>query len=401
MTAPFIPSPVPGLQPITAEDIAAMGQNSPSRASIRGLPAINPNLLARLFGGADPLHQGLLSADQANQMGRQSLLDTGLAILQASGPNAYRRGLGEILASGVQAGRAGFTQRFGQEQQDVTAATEARGEQAFQALQQKYAGKSDLPSLTSFMNDLIALGTPRALAGARALSEYLKSQHDSRALSFQRGLPGPNGTYMQGFDAQTGQPVGPQTPDKAPVDPTVAMDRREAMADVGAFNRQFAGQLNTKAVDAYWRASSHLAEARAGTLGSYKAAITQFIQSAEPGSQIRLGMLHYLQDIDPSVHGRLDIAERKLLDGTWDPKYLDGMQKIMDANFRETMDRYTAAYEDLIARNKLTEGHLTPPDIFFGTRAMGRNPGVSGPAGGGPAAPGSRIRALMPSGGTR
>lgn len=383
MTAPyfptFLPSEGPNPQPVTAENILARTGGS----SAAPLPAISPNLLARLFGGADPLQHGLLSAGQANGIGRQSLLDTGLAILQASGPNPYRRGIGEILASGVQAGRAGYQQHFVQEQGTADAVMQQQQQQAMAGLRQRYAGKSDLPSLTAYMHDLIGLGTPEALAGARALSEYLKSQSDNHALSFQRGLPGPDGTFhMQGYDTRSGQAVGPATPDKAPVDPAVAQAASDTRADVTNFNRQFGGQLNSKAVDAYWRASSHLNEARHGTLGSYKAAITQFIQSAEPGSQIRLGMLQYLQDIDPSVEGRADIALRKLTEGTWDPKYLDGMQRIMDQNFRETMDRYTTAYQDQISRNPATRTHLAPPDVFFGTRAMGRNPGTTEGAGG-------------------
>ncbi|HET7111722.1 MAG TPA: hypothetical protein VFI41_12695 [Gemmatimonadales bacterium] len=382
--APFIPSADPaGPRPLTADEILSLQANTPTASAIRQMPAVAPGMLARLFGGADPLQQGLLTPDQANSLGRQSLLDTGLAILAASGPHAVRPGIGEILAQGLQAGRQGYQQRFGQEQAVAGAVSQQHAAQAMAALRQKYAGKSDIPSLTAYMHDLIGLGTPEALAGARALSEYLKSQSESAVRGIPIATVGPDGKPItQLVDPTTSRPIGSPMARIEPPDPQLAINARLTQGDIANFNRQFAGTLNSKMVDAYWRASSHLQEARNGTPGSYKAAITQFIQSAEPGSQIRLGMLQYLQDIDPSVHGRADIALRKLTDGTWDPKYLDGLQRIMDSNFKETMDRYTAAYNDLVSQNPDVRPHISAPDIFFGTRAMGRTPGVSGGAAG-------------------
>lgn len=90
-----------------------MEANSPSGFDYRGRPQYGPGLLAKLFGGADPLQGGIYSPIDARNAGRQALLRAGLSILQNSGPSLRPRGLGEILATGILEGQNAYESGVG------------------------------------------------------------------------------------------------------------------------------------------------------------------------------------------------------------------------------------------------------------------------------------------------
>lgn len=83
---------------------------SPQVPSPAMVSPANPNWAARLFGGADPLAGGTLQAPQANSLGRDALRQMGISLLQNSGPNPYRRGLGELLGTALGAGQQAYQQ---------------------------------------------------------------------------------------------------------------------------------------------------------------------------------------------------------------------------------------------------------------------------------------------------
>lgn len=137
----------------------------------------NPNWAARLFGGSDPLAGGTLQAPQANSLGRDALRQMGISLLQNSGPNPYRRGLGELLGTALGAGQQAY-------QQGATSALQRQGQvqqqqmlQRRQQIAQRYQGRTDPASLASLLQELIAVGDVEA---ARPLSEYLKSQRETQ-----------------------------------------------------------------------------------------------------------------------------------------------------------------------------------------------------------------------------
>lgn len=135
---------------------------------------------ARLFGGADPLASGLLDPTQARGLGRQALLQTGLSLLANSGPSPYRRGLGELLATGIQSGQQAYQQGAEQAIGQQGILQQMQGRAQLRAIHQRYQGRNDPESQRALLNDLITLGTPEALQAARSLSEYLKSQRETQ-----------------------------------------------------------------------------------------------------------------------------------------------------------------------------------------------------------------------------
>lgn len=150
-----------------------------------------PGWAARLFGGADPLQQGLLSVEDTRGLGRSALLNAGLNILANSGPQPYQRGLGEILASGALAGQQAYQQGaqglLGQ--QNILSQRQRQAQ--LSAIGQRYQGRMDLPSLQSMLGELLTGGF---VEEARPLAEYLKSQQERRAdYDYVQGAIDPQG----------------------------------------------------------------------------------------------------------------------------------------------------------------------------------------------------------------
>ena len=373
MDSPFRPT---AISPFLLSQIAQQGADASAPPPTPDAP-VNPGWAARLFAGTDPLASGLLDPQEARALGRNALTQFGISLLQNSGPSPYRRGLGELLGTALQSGQQAYQQGVAGTLGAQQSVAQRLAASRLEALRMRYAGRSDPDSMRQYMLGLIGEGDYH---GASAISEYLKSQEGADT----RGVPvatlDPQGRPITQFVNPTnGAPIGQPLARQPERDPSVAADNVALNQDIGAFRRTEEPNIK-KFVDSYWRATNHIAEARQGNPVSYKAAVSQFIQTAEPGNQLRLGMLQYLQDVDPSVQGRADIALQKLENGTWDPKYLDGMQRLMDSNFHETMQRYQSSYDDFIQRNPNAARRLTPPDVLFGTRAMshGASPATGG-----------------------
>lgn len=331
---------------------------------------------ARLFGGADPLQQGLISVEQANALGRQGLFNTGLNLLANSGPAPYQRGLGELLAGGIQSGQQayqqGATQALGQE--GVLAQRQAQ--RRLEMIRQRYQGRNDPQSLTAFMHDLIGEGTPEALAGARSISEYLKSlQNDLPALQYQHGLQGATGPVTRGFD-RSGRQVGPDMPEAQQPSATAELSRdRLNSRNAERWEARFYNPQR-KAVEAYHLFQSHLAEAATGNEAATKSLISAFAANADPFNQLRLGMLNYLSEVNPSAAGKLRIAFQKASEGTLPPEDVRNLARIVQSNFEEIRNRVTRNYRSYVARNPGLESYFTAtPEDFFGvdTPSAGTN----------------------------
>lgn len=335
--------------------------------------ALSPGWAAKFFGGGDPFQQGLFQPGEVQGMGRQALFNAGVNILANSGPAPYRRGLGEILAGGIQAGQqsyqAGAQHALGM--QGILGQRQAQ--QRLAQIRQRYAGRNDPDSMRGMMNELIGEGTPEALAGARALSEYLKSMQDSspRLIRSEEMVDGKRKVVFR--DARSGQIIT-QGDDQPPVTSTSGLSIPPSQ-----FSRTLYDPFVVKSINTYHQLMSHLHEARAGKPAAYKSAVSAFIANAEPNNQLRLGMLQYLQEVDPSVQGRADIALQKLKDGTWPDSILDGMQSVAEHNYRQVRERTQAIYDDYMANNPGV--YITPPNVRFGDAQTETPQGTAGRSG--------------------
>lgn len=340
-------------------------------------PTQGPGWQARLFGGADPLAGGLLNSQDARGLGRQSLLNFGVNVLQNSGPSPYKRGLGEILAGGVLSGQQAYQQGTQQALGAQGIVTQRQNQARLQALHQRYAGRNDAASLTSYLNDLIGIGTPEALAAARSLSEVLKSQQQPNGPRLIRSEEMVDGRRKVVFrDAQTGQVVTQGEGQPPASSGSQTTDRRFNYTMAKDWESRFLNPQR-KAVEAYHLFQSHLREAERGSPEAYKSLISAFAANADPFNQLRLGMLQYLSEVNPSAAGRFEVMMEKLRTGTLPQADLRNLAALVNSNFREIGERYRNNYQEFVGRQPGVEEFLTSPDSFLGQPA-GRAPATGG-----------------------
>lgn len=351
-----------------------MQNNSPSGFSTGGRPQYGPGWAARLFGGTDPLAGGLLSNQDARGLGRNALFQTGLALLQNSGPAPFRRGLGEILGTSLQSGVGAYEHGV----QGTLAQRQLRQQQAEQARIQQ--SRQELAQMISSdperAREAIPLLLQQAAGGDENATKIL-----GVLSNLQQNPARANLDYIQSEDAR-GNPivlaVDPADPRNPRAEyqgrrPTVPASGHGTESSWGAMGERFARNLydpyTVKTINAYHQFNSHLAEARHGNPAAYKSAVSAFITNAEPNNQLRLGMLQYLQDVDPSLKGRTDIALQRLTDGTWPDRVLEGMQKVVEDNYRQIRERTQRRYDAYRQTNPDAAEYVESPAVRFGDAA--------------------------------
>lgn len=124
--------------------------------------------------------------------------------------------------------------------------------------------------------------------------------------------------------------------------------------------------FTVKTINAYHQFQSHIAEARRGNPAAYKSAVSAFITNAEPNNQLRLGMLQYLQDVDPSLTGRADIVAQRFKDGTWPPSVIEGMQRVVEDNYQQVRGRVQTMYDWYQQNDPSAIAGVMPPSVRFG-----------------------------------
>lgn len=85
------------------------------------------------YGLLDPELQKRLTADQQKQLQQAALMNAGIAMLANSGPSPYPTSLGQVLASGFQAGRGAYGQQASLYQKQMQEQDMARSREMFRA----------------------------------------------------------------------------------------------------------------------------------------------------------------------------------------------------------------------------------------------------------------------------
>lgn len=113
-------------------------------------------LFAQLFGQQPSYATALLGEEEARRLQQQAqqqgLLNTGLSLLASSGPSTQRRGIGQLLAQGVQAGQQAYQGAYSralQEQaiQDQIAERRLMQAERMRALQEQQMAQQALPQV--------------------------------------------------------------------------------------------------------------------------------------------------------------------------------------------------------------------------------------------------------------
>lgn len=357
------------------------GYAPPGEAGPTGTPALAPiissgvqagphlGLLAKIFGGADPLQGGVLSPQQVPGLGRQALRQASLNLLQNSGPAPYRHGIGELLGTALNAGQQAYDQGAQQVQAQAQTVAQRLAASRLNALRARYAGRTDPASLAAYMSGLIGEGDYH---GASAISEYLKSQRETQdpALSTITGISGsalgldPHKTYTVQRNRQ-GQIVGTPLEVTPDTKPNGGMSPEQARLEGNTFLQYHFDPQVRNAVRAYHIFQSHLGQAAQANPEAYKSLITAFASSADAKAQLRLGVLNYLSEVNPSAVGRAQVMLDKLESGTLPQADLRRLAAIVQDNFRAARSQYQDAYEGQVGRLPESSRYIPKVEELF------------------------------------
>jgi hypothetical protein len=320
-----------------------------------------PNLFQRLASGASNIAQragenlmpapadGLLSPEDLARARQQGLLHLGMSLLgDQSG-----QGLGPAIAHGLGDAQTSFQQTANDRLQQQAAAKQKQILALRQQVSQKYAPQQgDTPAkmierMPSMYMDLMRAGDMEGAHQLQGVIEEL-AKRDSKVEPLQTVQMGDrvltfNPKTGQYTDAE-GKPVTDLTRHKTREDRALQRQLQEeqiasaraaraqmmGMSAGNAFQRQNKDLIGTEQLYENWDASYHSARDSKNP-AAYKSAIVNFSRIADPGQRSSLGMLNYLEKVNPSLVGKFKLTAQKLADGTFPPEVLDAMnQHVID-----------------------------------------------------------------------
>jgi hypothetical protein len=242
--------------------------------------------LGHLFGLPDQ-QQGLLSAADRSTATRQGLLNAGASLLQSSGPSVTPVGIGPAIGNAVLAGRQGAygaldaTDVLAQRQRERAMLTQR------DALQRKYAGKTDLPSMLSLFSEQVTMGDVQAAMRTseviKALA-YSKDQAQATAEAAQAAA-----AYLQQFPGQ----IDPKLPAAEQV-------RQGRLLETRAID-----QASTPQAAAYYRQQykipADVPDAEAVRIGRLKAQNEAYTERPPTAGQINTQERAKISEVDRQV----------------------------------------------------------------------------------------------------
>lgn len=344
-------------------------------------PTPHANFLARLFGGSDPLEGGNLDPNRANGLGGRSLLDAGLAMLDASGPSYIPKSFGQVLAAGIRGGQQGYQSGYQQDLANQNIASQQAQLKALAAFRSKYANATP-DQYPEMYGDLLKLGAGSPVA-LQSLGQLLSTgaNQTTKPLQQVHNVKGPDGKiYTIGVDPVTGDERARWPEGAAPTDPV----RTGMAADQHNITRAQwlqSNLLNTPAVKqittAYATARSNLDQAASVDpqtgLGkipnpqAYVSAVIGMASTADARAQLRAQILdHMIGSMGLSVHQSLENMLQKFATGTWPQNVIDGMNRILEGVYDNQIHDYDQKLQGVQRREPAAAAYITPTSEVFG-----------------------------------
>lgn len=104
---------------------------------------------------------------------------------------------------------------------------------------------------------------------------------------------------------------------------------------------------------------------------AYKSAIVNFARIADPGQRSSLGMLKYLEQVNPSLIGRFHVTAEKLQNGDFPPEVLDAMNKHVIELHKNHVQIYDKRREGRVKAMPMLDQYLDKTeDVFPSSKTM-------------------------------
>lgn len=140
-------------------------------------------------------------------------------------------------------------------------------------------------------------------------------------------------------------------------------------------NRQIGQEFNSspvisvmlKRAQDYTDFKTTLDEAKHANPTAYKGLITQMAPLVDPGVQMRLGTLQFINKLDPSLLGQARTVYQRLVDGSYPQDQLANLEKLVDRLHNVEARYYDSLREDTLRGSPGAAIHIKPTDLIYGS----------------------------------
>lgn len=366
---------------------------APVASTAPATPAAHQGLLGRIGSalgragaavdaGLFPTDPNLTPNDTAAAR-KQALLNAGLAMMAASGPHVgVRPSFGQILAASLPVGQQTYQAEVQQRhlaelhdhiRQAVPLDPNAPLQDQLTALGRigtMYA-QAGVPDMAASIGELMGKMKASANPGTWQIVNDGQNQYRVNLQTGEKQLVGPVRPTQQGryssvplgdritlIDHQTGQIVDPVT--RKPIASSSIGITPTADARIAAQAAQHSDQLAAafdrspsvspilKGIPAFVQFNASSAQAGAGNKAARESALFALVRAVDPGTPLRIGVIHLLQNIDPSFAGMTENNFDKYMSGTWSPATLAAMKQLVQSHltgYMASYDQQAASYE--------------------------------------------------------
>jgi hypothetical protein len=131
------------------------------------------------------------------------------------------------------------------------------------------------------------------------------------------------------------------------------------------FNKSPIVTMLAKQAEGYGGFKATLAEARNANPSAYKALISQMAPTLDPGVTLRLGMLQFINKLDPSLLGEMKTTYQRMVNGSYPKDQLDNVEKIVDRITRAHAAYYESLRSDLLKGTPGAAVHVRPTSVLY------------------------------------
>jgi len=319
---------------------------------------------------------GLLSPEDLAAARRAGMLHLGMSLLGDTSGN----GLGPALAQGLGAAQQGYQ---GTAQNTLAMQAAMKQQQMLQqrtAIGQKYAPKAgETPNYAGMYADYMAAGDLDAAKNvAQLVQEQLHNRGDDKLQAVQAGdriytfdprtgvyTPGPE-RHMNA-DELADKRLGRQLQMEQIAAMRTAREAQQGQLAGNAFMSQNKDLLATEQLYGNWKGAYEDAKSANPALrqAAYKSAIVNFSRIADPGTRSTLGMLHYLETVQPSLVSRFKLTAEKLANGDFPPAVLDAMNQHVVQLHRNHLKEYESKRASRVKAHPSWESYIPPTNDVF------------------------------------
>jgi hypothetical protein len=173
------------------------------------------------------------------------------------------------------------------------------------------------------------------------------------------------GKLPKGLSADQQAEFGERLAQAKAIADSVENDSQNRMAEGQANRFQTTNAQLMGSATKYANVKNAITQLRAGNSAAFEPAFINYAGAVDQGAQLRGNVIKMIQDVDPSVKGRWNIAMQRMASGTLPTKVIDQMEQMVDTAHKQNADYYEQRRAGAVKQNPRMENMIPlTADIF-------------------------------------